>query len=298
MRVFITGATGLIGRHLTQKLLDNHHQVTVLSRDIDRARKLFGEQVSYCSSLDDPTAINRMDAVINLAGEPIADKRWTTRQKRRLCQSRWKITERLSVLIKNSPYPPSVFISGSAIGFYGAQADNIVTEETRPHREFTHQLCERWEAYAKQAKSPATRVCLLRTAVVLSTSGGALPKILTPFKLGFGGVIGSGKQYMAWIHIQDMVDGIYFLLTTPDLHGPFNMAAPNPVTNYEFSHTLARQLKRPCFMPIPALLLRIIMGESATVVIHGQRAEPARLAEAGFTFSHDNIAGALADLLT
>ncbi|MFI8416828.1 TIGR01777 family oxidoreductase [Serratia sp. NPDC078593] len=294
MRILITGATGLIGSSLTQRLLALSHHVTVLTRNVAHARNKLGDgDLHYWSTLQDKNTLDGFDAVINLAGEPIADKRWSNTQKQRLCHSRWDLTERLTSLINASEAPPSVFISGSAVGYYGDQGQAVVTEDEAPHEEFTHHLCQRWESLALRAQSAATRVCLLRTGVVLAANGGALAKMLPPFKLGLGGPIGDGRQYLPWIHLDDMVNGILFLLDHPTLHGPFNMVAPYPVHNEQFAATLANVLDRPAFLRVPALILKLMMGESAVLVLGGQRAVPKRLEEAGFSFHYIELEQAL-----
>ncbi|CAI1179147.1 Epimerase family protein SA0724 [Serratia quinivorans] len=297
MRILITGATGLIGSSLTQRLLGLSHQITVLSRNVPRARERFGEQVSYWSTLQDQPSLDGFDAVINLAGEPIADKRWSKAQKERLCQSRWDLTEQLAKLINAGSTPPGVLISGSATGYYGDQGQAVVTEDEAPHDEFTHQLCQRWESLALQAQSEATRVCLLRTGVVLAAKGGALAKMLPPFRLGLGGPIGDGRQYLPWIHLEDMVDGIVYLLDHQTLQGPFNMVAPYPVHNEQFAAQLANVLDRPAFLRVPAFVLRLLMGEAAVLVLGGQRAVPKRLEEAGFSFRFLELEQALDDVI-
>lgn len=296
MHILITGATGLIGRPLTKKLLSQSHEVTLLTRSSDKARALFGESVSILNSLDHLPSLDNVDAVINLAGEPIADKRWTDEQKHRLCQSRWQLTAQISKLIQESHTPPSVFISGSAVGYYGDQGQSIVTEDETPHSEFTHMLCQRWEAEALQAQSEKTRVCLLRTGIVLSTEGGALAKMMPIFKAGLGGPLGSGLQYMHWIHIDDMVNGILFLLNTPVLQGPFNMVAPYPVHNELFTDLLASALDRPHLFRTPAFAVRLLMGEASILVLGGQRALPKRLEDAGFEFSYSELENAFKNL--
>jgi len=297
MRILITGATGLIGSSLTQRLLSLSHSITVLTRDVQRARERFGEQVSYWSTLQDQTSLDGFDAVINLAGEPIADKRWSKAQKERLCHSRWDLTERLAALINAGSSPPGVLISGSAAGYYGDQGQAVVTEDEAPHDEFTHQLCQRWESLALQAQSEATRVCLLRTGVVLASKGGALAKMLPPFRLGLGGPIGNGRQYLPWIHLDDMVNGILYLLEHATLQGPFNMVAPYPVHNEQFAAQLANVLDRPAFLRMPAFAMRLLMGEAAVLVLGGQRAVPRRLEEAGFSFRFLELEQALDDVI-
>ncbi|CNH79874.1 MULTISPECIES: TIGR01777 family oxidoreductase [Yersinia] len=297
MRILITGATGLIGRSLSAFLLSQGHQITALTRNPQRATEVLGSQVTCWSTLDDKYDLDDFDAVINLAGEPIAEKRWTAQQKEILCQSRWQITEKLATLIKASRQPPAVFISGSAVGFYGDQGQALVTEDEVPHDEFTHQLCERWESLALAAQSTNTRVCLLRTGIVLAPHGGALAKMVPLLRLGLGGPIGDGRQYLPWIHIDDMVHGIHYLLTTEGLSGPFNMVSPYPVHNEQFIATLADVLDRPAVIRTPAAAIRLLLGESAALVLGGQRAVPKRLEEAGFAFRYFELEDALRNVL-
>ena len=221
MQIFITGGTGLIGQRLITRLAPEHH-ITVLSRSESKARATLPAAVSVTENLDAITNFDDFDVIINLAGEPIADKRWTSQQKHQICQSRWQLTTALVTKINASATPPHTFISGSAIGYYGRQGDKPVTENnTKPHPEFTHEVCQRWEQIAETVKQHC-RVCLLRTGVVLAAEGGALEKMRLPFKLGLGGPIGSGEQYMSWIHLDDMVAGICFLMTHSRCSGPFN----------------------------------------------------------------------------
>lgn len=297
MKILITGATGLIGRRLTGRLVEQSHQIIVLTRAPERAAKVLGSQVQLWETLDGKTSLDGFDAVINLAGEPIADKRWTKDHKALLCESRWQLTEKLAQLINASQTPPQVFISGSAVGYYGDQGQALVPEDEPPNKQFTWQLCARWEALAMTAESPRTRVCLLRTGIVLAEKGGALAKIVLPFRAGLGGPLGDGQQYMPWIHIDDMVEGIIFLMMHETLSGPFNMVAPYPARNEQFSALLGEVLHRPAFMRAPAPVIRLLMGESAILVLGGQRAVPRRLEAAGFEFTHQELKEALEDLL-
>lgn len=297
MKILITGATGLIGTPLTQKLITLGHQVTVLSRSPQKVYSHFCKAVECWTSLNDRAHLNDFDAVINLAGEPIAEKRWTDEQKKRLCDSRWTLTQQLSELINASETPPSVFLSGSAVGYYGDQGQAVVTEDEQPHDKFTHQLAQHWEALAVNAQSEKTRVCLLRTGLVLSPNGGVLAKILPIFKMGAGGPIGHGKQFMPWIHINDMVRAICFLLDNPTLSGPFNMTAPYPVHNDQFTAILGDVINRPAFIRTPAFAIKAVLGESAALVLGGQQAIPKRLEEAGFQFEFIELKEALTDLL-
>ncbi len=297
MKIFITGGTGLVGSHLIPRLLQENHTVTVLSRNIEKAQAILGNNLEFCDSLERLTSLDEYDAVINLAGEPIAGKRWTELQKQRLCQSRWQITKKLTQLIKSGENPPQIFISGSAIGYYGNKEDVIITEDTEPHEEFTNKLCKAWEAFAMEAESSKTRVCLLRTGIVLSSKGGMLAKILPIFKLGLGGTMGSGKQYISWIHIEDMVGIINFLLTAPHVKGAVNMTSPSPVTNKEFSKTLAKVLKRPCIFNVPSVIISLFMGEASTLLLDGQRAIPKKLELNKYQFRYKDIQSALVNIL-
>lgn len=297
MKIFITGASGLIGRRLTEALISQSHQVTALTRAPERSAKLLGPQVTLWQSLEDKTSLDDFDAVINLAGEPIADKRWTKEQKQTLCDSRWQLTETLARLINAGQNPPAVLISGSAVGYYGDQGQAVVAEDEPPNKQFTWQLCARWEALALAAQSDKTRVCLLRTGVVLANKGGALAKMALPFRAGLGGPLGDGQQYMPWIHIDDMVKGIIFLLHHETLNGPFNMVAPYATRNEQFSALLGQVLHRPAFMRVPASVVRLLMGESAVLVLGGQRAVPQRLEDAGFEFTYTELSPALEDVL-
>ncbi len=296
MRVLLTGGTGLIGRHLVSRLLTLGHTVCVVTRSPEKARQMLDARVEIWPGLQNVSTLDGVDAVVNLAGEPIADKRWTHAQKQKLCDSRWAITQRISELIQASETPPAVLISGSATGYYGDLGEVVVTEEEPPHNEFTHKLCARWEQIASSAQSDRTRVCLLRTGVVLARNGGILGKMVPPFKLGLGGPIGNGRQYLAWIHIEDMVNGILWLLNN-DLRGPFNMVSPYPVRNEQFSHALGQALNRPAFLRVPATAIRLLMGESSVLVLGGQRALPKRLEAAGFTFRWYDLDEALANIL-
>jgi len=295
MHILLTGGTGLIGKHLCPFLL-NRHKVTVLSRNPIQANVLLTHQVHAVKSLDE-VDFEDIDAVINLAGEPIVNKRWSESQKRRLLDSRINLTLQISKAISRCETPPHTFISGSAIGFYGRQGDKHIDEEFNDiYPEFSHVLCRDWEHAATKAQSSKTRVCLLRTGVVLAKQGGALSKMLPAFKFGFGGPLGHGHQGMSWIHINDMIQLILFVLTHDDLHGPINATAPNPVDNNEFSQTLGTVLSRPAMLRMPSWLLKLMMGEMSDLLIHGQFVMPNKLLAHNYRFHYPELKPALESL--
>ncbi|QOR40195.1 TIGR01777 family protein [Billgrantia diversa] len=300
MRVLITGGSGFVGQRLCLRLREAGHRLQVVSRRPETARRKLPEGAdvrrSVLDFVDSPP-----HAIVNLAGEPIAAKRWSDEQKNRLIDSRVNVTRDLVILCEQleqaSGKAPKVMVSGSAMGYYGDQGSQEVTEQTAPHDEFAHRLCKRWEDAALEAADFGTRVALLRTGLVLDSGGGSLGKMLPPFKLGLGGRFGDGSQYMPWIHREDLVRSILFLLERDDLDGPFNGSAPHPVTNAEFTRTLARQLNRPAVMPVPAVVLETAFGEMARLLLTGADMRPARLLEAGFVFRFPTLEQALADIL-
>lgn len=296
MRIFITGGTGLIGSELIRTLHSKGHRITILTRDVKKAEAKLGTMVDFCSSLDNLESLDEYEAVINLAGESIAGGRWTKKRKLLMENSRWIITRKLTELIKKSKTAPHTFISGSAIGYYGSQGDKLITENSRPEDGFTYRLCSRWESFAKEAESPKTRVCLLRTGIVLSARGGMLSVMALPFKLGLGSIIGTGQQYISWIHIYDMVNGIVFLLENISAKGAFNLTSPEPVDNETFSKILAKSLHRPCWFRIPAKLISFVMGEASNLILEGQKAVPQRLFEAGYNFEYTDLRETMTDI--
>ena len=301
MKIFITGSTGFIGRALVLRLQRDGHSVVAWVRDAERARNRLGANVVTLSLLCDAGALQRTlaecDAVVNLAGEPLIG-RWTTARRAKLVESRVDLTSRLVDAIMLAPRSPRVLISGSAVGYYGNSNDELITEDTVPANDFLGQLCRDWERAALRAQAAGVRVVLLRTGVVLGRDGGALAKLLLPFRLGLGGPIGSGKQYMPWIHLQDEVEIIAKALEDERYQGPINSTAPNPVINREFGRALGRALHRTALMPLPGFVLKAVMGEASGVLLGGQRAVPARLLELGFPFAFANIDEALGDIVS
>ncbi|MEI8672943.1 TIGR01777 family oxidoreductase [Vibrio sp. SA48] len=300
MKILLTGGTGFIGKALIKQILA--HDIHILTRNIPRAKEQLkhvdNSNFTYLTSLSTLKDLNQFDAIINLAGEPIADKRWTPKQKKAICASRWEITEQLVELIHASTEPPHVFISGSAVGYYGDQQSHPFDETLHAHsNNFPHQVCAKWEQIALKAQSERTRVCLLRTGIVLATEGGALAKMLPPYKLGLGGPLGSGEQYMPWIHMLDMVRAITYLLETQHAQGAFNLCAPHAVTNKVFSQSLAKTLNRPHLLFTPKWLMNIILGEAAVLLFDSIRAKPKKLTELGFHFQYSHIEPAFKNIL-
>jgi hypothetical protein len=296
MNYLVTGGTGMIGNALVHMLNHQDNVISILTRTKHTVQESHIKNINFINKITQ-TDINNADIVINLAGEPIASKRWTKKQKNTICQSRWQITEHISNLIKQSKNPPSLFISGSAIGIYGRQNDKEIDESFIDyHDEFTQYLCSTWESLALSAQSEVTRVVTLRTGIVLGQYGGALKEMLLPYKLGLGGKMGTGKQMMSWIHIDDMVAGIMHIQDNKQLIGPVNMTANNAVTNEEFSQTFARSLHRPCIFSTPSLIVRGLFGEMSDVLLFGQNVKPSKLLSSGFVFKYPHLSPALNSL--
>ncbi|SFR43136.1 hypothetical protein SAMN05216203_0249 [Marinobacter daqiaonensis] len=296
-RVLITGGTGFIGRVLCQELLKKGHELHVLSRRPgDEVRAICG-RVTPVPEMARVAEGPSFDGVINLAGAGIAEKRWSESRKEVLRDSRIALTRELvSALLRNDRLP-EVMVSGSAVGFYGAQGDNRVTEETSPNPEFTHELCKDWENAAAPLRDKEVRVAWSRTGLVVGRDGGFLERMVLPFKFGLGGRIGNGRQFMPWVHRQDVVNALIWMLETPSASGPYNVVSPNPVTNRTFTSTLARTLGRPAFFPVPAPVLKLALGEMARLLLTGQRAIPQRLQDQGFEFQYPELEPALKQAL-
>ncbi len=301
MRVLITGGSGLVGRALAASLARDGNEVIILSRRPERVTGLpagvttkqwDGHTTEGWSSLVDGT-----DAIINLAGENISSGRWSDERKYAILQSRSSAGHAVVQAIKAAARKPRIVIQASGIGYYGPGGDEEITEETPPGHDFLAQLAADWESSTASQESLGVRRAVIRTGVVLSTEGGALPRMLLPFRFFAGGRLGSGRQWFPWIHIADEVGAIRFLIENEAANGPFNLTAPVPLNNAEFSRLLGQQLRRPALMPIPAFALRLLFGEMATVILDGQRAIPRRLIQLGFTFRFSEAGPALRDLL-
>jgi len=300
MKILVTGATGLIGRSLCRVLTGEGHTVVGLSRSPERAKGLAVAEMHKWEPQSGPPpeqALNGVDAVFHLAGEPIAARRWTDEQKKRIRDSRVISTRNLVNGFRSMESKPAALINGSAIGFYGDRGDEKLYEESPAGRGFMSEVCQAWESESEQAKPLGLRVVEVRTGVVLSTEGGALQKMLTPFKLGLGGPIGSGRQWFPWIHIDDIVGIFRHTLLVSSLSGPVNGTAPEPVTNADFTKQLGRALHRPAFLPVPEFGLKALMGEMSEVLLGSQRVVPQVALESKYEFIYPTLGPALQNLL-
>jgi uncharacterized protein (TIGR01777 family) len=297
MRALVTGATGFIGRRLVGRL----DTVIVLSRNPDRVRGTLPKaDVHRWDPMAGPPpaeAFRGVEVVFHLAGEPVAEGRWNAAKRARLRDSRTIGTQHLVQGLEASSERPKVLVSASAVGFYGSRGDEVLEETAAPGNDFLADVCKAWEAASQPARASGVRVVNPRIGIVLGQGGGALAKMLTPFKLGVGGRLGSGRQWMPWIHIDDLVGLLLHAANHSEIEGPMNGAAPNPVTNREFTSTLARALHRPAILPAPAFALKLALGEFAEVLLGSQRVSPAVAERTGYVFQYPELAGALRAIL-
>lgn len=297
MNVTLTGATGFIGTRLVERLRAGGHELRVLARSPRPAQT--GIRYFVWDAMSQPLPPESLDganAVIHLAGEPVF-QRWSAEAKQRIRDSRVNGTRRLVEALSTASPRPEVLVSASAIGYYGDRGDQVLTEASRPGKGFLPEVSVEWERAAELAESLGIRVVRLRTGIVLGRSGGALKQMLTPFRLGAGGRLGSGKQWMSWIHLEDLVGIILFAVANGTASGAFNGTAPEPVRNTEFTQTLARTLHRPAILPVPRLGLRLLFGEFASSLTESQRVLPKAAESAGYRFQFPKLDSALEDLL-
>ncbi|MCE5315862.1 MAG: TIGR01777 family oxidoreductase [Parachlamydia sp.] len=296
MRVMVTGATGLVGSALVAHLRGAGHSVTKLVRHPHADDERKWDPAEGQINLKD---LEGFEGIVNLAGESIASGRWTMSKKKRILESRISSTRILVETFAKMASPPAVLINASAIGYYGDRGEEPLTEESSSGDGFLADVCRQWEAAAEPASKLGMRVVALRTGIVLAKEGGALAKMIIPFKLGLGGVVASGSQYMSWIAIDDLVRIIAFLLTESSLKGAFNAVGPAPATNRDFTKTLGEVLHRPTFMPMPALAIKFLLGEMGQeMLLNSQKVLPERLQKAGYAFAYPDLNQALAHIIS
>lgn len=281
MNIMISGSNGLIGGNLKNALTQQGHNIIGLSRDFSK-----------------PIDFSDVDVVIHLAGENIAQKRWSEDQKNKIKNSRLIGTKQLSDQLAASEHKPSLFISSSATGYYGDRKDKDLDENSEPGTGFLPEVCVEWENSTKSAENAGIRTVHIRTGIVLSKEGGALKKMLPPFLFGAGGILGDGKQFMSWISIKDEINAILFIINNQTITGAVNLTAPNPVNNYEFTKILGKVIKRPTIAPLPGFIARIMFGEMAdAILLTGNKVYPKKLIDAGFSFEHSTLDKALESVL-
>jgi len=306
MRYIITGGTGIIGRALASDLAKDGHQVIVLSRNPASAPEFpagVALQMWDAETIDGwAHLLEGAEAIINLAGASLAGEgffpsRWTPQRRERILQSRLKAGQAVVAAVGAAELKPRVLVQASAMGYYGGKGNDPVDESAGPAKEFLSDVVVQWEASTAPVESMGVRRVILRTGLVLDAEGGALSRLLLPFKLFAGGPMGSGKQYYSWIHLADLVKSVRFLMAHEDASGPFNLTTPRPITNAEMGKAIGRVLRRPYYMPVPAFAMRAVFGEVATVVLDGRAVVPAKLNQLGFTFDYTDIDEALTDLI-
>jgi len=296
MKLVVSGASGFIGSALCSQLLHRGHTLTLLSRAAPRGANTGTKRwLHWRPGMigDWESALDGADGVINLAGEPIAKKRWTAKQKRRLRLSRIDTTVGLVRAIAKAKQKPKFLLSASGVGYYGPRGEETIGEEAEAGTDFLARLCREWEEEAKKAEKLGVRVIRLRTGIVLGPGGGALAKMIPPFKFFVGGPLGTGKQWMSWIHLEDEIGLILHLIENHQAGGPVNAAAPHPVTMKEFCRTLGKVMHRPSWLPVPAFVLRLLLGEMAEMLLTGQRVRPAAAEQFGYQFRYPNLPEAL-----
>ena len=296
MKILIGGSHGLVGTALIKSLEAEGHEIFRLVRHAPTSKtEVEWSPDRYSIAL---ARIEGFDAVVNLAGESIAEGRWTDEKKRRIRESRVKGTKLLGDALANLTVPPKTFVCASAIGYYGNRGDELLTETSAPGDDFLAKVCAEWEQATALAAEKGIRVVNARFGVILDNNGGALKKMLPPFRMGVGGRIGSGKQWMSWIALDDVIVGIKFALANESARGPVNFVSPNPVTNAEFTKTLGKALSRPTIFPIPSFAIKLMFGEMGeALLLGGQRVAPVRLVGGGFEFSYPQLQAALGHIL-
>ena len=306
MRIIITGGSGLIGRALTNSFSQDEHEVILLSRDPERVKDLppGARAVKWDGSTPDGWGdlVDGSSVIINLAGESIAGEnffpdRWTDERKRRIRESRLNAGRAVTEAVRSAQNKPQVLVQASAIGYYGPSDDQVIEENSPPGDDYMARLCQEWENSSAQVVELGVRRVVTRGSIVLSSEGGAFTRLIFPFKLFVGGPLGSGRQYISWIHMTDQVGAIRFLMENRKANGVYNLSAPNPVTNRKFAKTLGKVMGRPSLVPVPEFAFRTMFGEVSTVVVDGQRVLPKRLLESGYQFQFPQLEPAIRDTL-
>lgn len=301
MHVLISGGTGFLGRHLIQRLLADGYRISVVTRNPDQATKNLPGNIelinwSHLQSAETIQKLQPMDAVVNLAGESIGNRRWTASVKQEIMDSRIKTTRFLVKAINDGTLKPKVLLNASAVGYYGPRGDEKITENDKAGDDFLAQVCKNWEQEAYQVQNRFTRVVTLRIGVVLGTEG-ALSRMVMPYRFYLGGSLGKGSQWLSWIHWQDLIEMMKFILNHEEIKGPVNGTAPNPVTMKEFAHTIGDVLQKPAWFTVPEFLLKLGLGQMSEMLLHGQRAIPEKILNAGFRFSYPDLRLALEDIM-
>jgi uncharacterized protein (TIGR01777 family) len=300
MRIIVTGGTGFIGTALTKSLLAEGHQVWILTRNLQTARLVEGARgIGWDGHTTTgwKELVSQVDGIINLAGESLGSGPWTGVRKTRILSSRVEAGKAISDTIRQANPRPKVLIQASAVGFYGPRGNEPVTEESTPGSGFLAEVCQAWEGSSQPVEESGVRRVVIRTGVVLARDEGALQRMMLPFRLFAGGPLGNGRQGLPWIHAADEVAGICFLLENEKAYGVFNLSAPEPLSNANFGHILAKVMRRPDWLPVPAYALRLLLGEMSSLVLEGQYMLPKRLLELGFHFQFETAEAALRDLL-
>jgi hypothetical protein len=297
MNILITGGTGFIGSALSRELQESGYNVLITTRRKTDIRSPSERLLWNPPTLIPSDVISNMDAVINLAGESIISGRWTKKRKERIMSSRIDTTRALVQSIQNAKPHPKTLISASAVGYYGPHGDESLTEASPPGTDFLAKVCKAWEAEALKAQQFGVRVVLIRLGIVLEIGGGALSRMLPPFKFFLGGSIGTGRQWFSWIHRDDVIGIIKYILEKDNLSGPINLTAPRPVTNREFSSALGKALGRPSWLMMPGFMLKLLLGEMANMLLTGQRVIPAKILKAGYQFKYPEVNSTLRAIL-
>jgi uncharacterized protein len=302
MRVIIPGGTGLIGSHLAKSLAGSGHEVILLSRQPEKYSRTLPKEIQIekwdgRSAAGWSNLADGADVIINLAGENLAAGRWTEQRKKRILESRVNAGQAVVQAVEQAVQKPRLVIQSSAIGYYGNRPDDPADENTPPGDDFLARVCQAWEGSTQAVESFGVRRVIIRTGVILSTEGGPLPRMLLPMRLFVGGPLGNGKQWLSWIHLEDEIRAIQFLMDHPSALGPYNLNAPQPVRNRELMKILGKVIRRPSFIPAPGFAIRLLFGEMATIVLDGTKVIPEKVQQLGFSFTFNDVESALRNLL-